>query len=421
MSGTPLPEARFIRFGEFEVDLSAWVLREKNQRISLQRKPFQILRLLLSRPGEVVSRAELARELWPDLHVSYEGCLNTAVNALRNALDDPTRQSRFIETRAGLGYCFVGRISGVAKQEEPVVPREGEPNLTMGYYLLHRFAFETVARARACFTAALQSDKLAAAGHAALAGLENLSAVCGQTPTREACERALLHARAAQSRDPADTESQIALAVASALHGGVYEEAIRTCHSALEQTKQSVTAHLWLGELLCACGRASDAVEHLQSAMQLNPTSSLIRSRLSLAAYLAGHYEAAVEQAWAALTMESACARSQHTLALAYQQSGYLDDAITEFENASQCAGGSYPEALAGLCHALQKAGRHTEAEKVAMQLDEIANSIYVSSCWKALVQISFDDRAASGQSLLRAAETGDCLRGIVTQDPRFR
>src|SRR5947209_15774728 len=107
-SGTP---ARRIRFGVFEADLRNRELRKHGFRIKLQEKPFQILELLLQRPGELVSREELAEHLWPGVYVSFERSLNTAVNALRRALSDSPRNSRYIETRAGLGYVFVAPVA----------------------------------------------------------------------------------------------------------------------------------------------------------------------------------------------------------------------------------------------------------------------------------------------------------------------
>src|SRR5947209_3771031 len=77
-----------FRFENFEVNFSEWELRKHGVRIRLQRKPFQILRILLERAGELVTRHELAAQLWPGLHVDFERSLNTAVNCLRQALGD---------------------------------------------------------------------------------------------------------------------------------------------------------------------------------------------------------------------------------------------------------------------------------------------------------------------------------------------
>src|SRR5579863_7410641 len=102
-----------VQFGVFEVNLRERELRKFGLRVKLQQKPFQILHRLLESPGEFVSREELARVLWPDLHVLFDRSLNTAVNALRRALGDTGRNPRFIETRQGLGYRFIAQVEHI--------------------------------------------------------------------------------------------------------------------------------------------------------------------------------------------------------------------------------------------------------------------------------------------------------------------
>ena len=84
-----------LRFGSFELDERARELRTGTTRIRLQDQPFEILRLLLRRPGEVVTREELRRQLWPDgTYVDFEHSLNAAVKRLRAALGDDADNPR---------------------------------------------------------------------------------------------------------------------------------------------------------------------------------------------------------------------------------------------------------------------------------------------------------------------------------------
>src|SRR5271166_3627283 len=108
-----------VQFGVFEVNLRERELRKFGLRVKLQQKPFQILHRLLETPGEFVSREELARALWPDLHVLFDRSLNTAVNALRRALGDPGRNPRFIESRQGLGYRFIAQVEHTSTGQAP--------------------------------------------------------------------------------------------------------------------------------------------------------------------------------------------------------------------------------------------------------------------------------------------------------------
>src|SRR2546422_360091 len=100
-----------IRFGIFEVDLQAGELRRQGYKVKLQDQPFQVLVMLLERPGEVVTREELQKKLWPaDTFVDFERGLNRAINKLREALGDDADSPRFIETLLRRGYRFVAPV-----------------------------------------------------------------------------------------------------------------------------------------------------------------------------------------------------------------------------------------------------------------------------------------------------------------------
>ena len=101
-------QSRTVRFGLFELDLRAGELRKNGVKVKLQEQPFRILVSLLRQPGEVVTRDELRRELWPsDTFVDFDHSLNAAVKRLRDALDDSAESPRFIETLPRHGYRFI--------------------------------------------------------------------------------------------------------------------------------------------------------------------------------------------------------------------------------------------------------------------------------------------------------------------------
>jgi DNA-binding winged helix-turn-helix (wHTH) protein/WD40 repeat protein len=109
------------RFGLFEVDLQAGELRRQGYKVKLQEQPFQVLAMLLERPGEVVTREELQRKLWPaDTFVDFERGLNGAINKLREALGDNAVNPRFIETLPKRGYRFVMPVETKAGAEEQI-------------------------------------------------------------------------------------------------------------------------------------------------------------------------------------------------------------------------------------------------------------------------------------------------------------
>jgi TolB-like protein/DNA-binding winged helix-turn-helix (wHTH) protein len=108
-------ESQVIRFAVFEVDLRAGELRKQGIKIKLQQQPFQVLQALLEKPGEVISRDELRRRIWPsDTFVDFEGGVNNAIKRLREALGDKAETPRFIETLPRRGYRFIGIINGIS-------------------------------------------------------------------------------------------------------------------------------------------------------------------------------------------------------------------------------------------------------------------------------------------------------------------
>ena len=117
MSGGSSPR-KVLRFGEFEVDLPAGRLFKRGARVRLREQLFQVLSVLLERAGEVVTREELQRRLWPgDVVVDFELNLNTVVARLREALGDSAEDPRYIETLPKRGYRFLAAVSEGAASE----------------------------------------------------------------------------------------------------------------------------------------------------------------------------------------------------------------------------------------------------------------------------------------------------------------
>jgi cholera toxin transcriptional activator len=106
------------RFGVFEADSTTGELRRQGLRIKLHSQPLQLLFLLLKRPGELLTREEISKELWPEgTFVDYEHGVNSAVNRIREALGDKASHPRFIETLARRGYRFVAPVERIAAPE----------------------------------------------------------------------------------------------------------------------------------------------------------------------------------------------------------------------------------------------------------------------------------------------------------------
>ncbi len=108
-----VPPPKVVRFGTYEVDLRSGELRKNGLKVRLTGQPFQILTILLERPGELVPREELQKRLWPgDTFVDFDSGLNAAVNRVREALGDSAENPRFVETLPKRGYRFIGQVEG---------------------------------------------------------------------------------------------------------------------------------------------------------------------------------------------------------------------------------------------------------------------------------------------------------------------
>ncbi len=115
MAKPDIAKRSIIRFGVFELDLSAGELRRNGTKVKIQEQPFQILAALLKRPGEIVTREELRSRLWPaDTFVDFDHSLNAAIRRLRDALADDSDNPRFIETVPRRGYRVIAPVNAGA-------------------------------------------------------------------------------------------------------------------------------------------------------------------------------------------------------------------------------------------------------------------------------------------------------------------
>src|SRR5690349_10313315 len=105
------PQKKLFRFGVFEADGQTGELRKQGRRIPLPGQPFDILMMLLERPGELIPRAQIRERLWPDgTFVDFDHSLNTAMNKIRDVLGDSASSPRFVETLARRGYRFIAPV-----------------------------------------------------------------------------------------------------------------------------------------------------------------------------------------------------------------------------------------------------------------------------------------------------------------------
>ena len=429
--------ARKLRFGAFEIDLQERELRNRGIRLKLQHKPFQILELLLERRGTLVTRTELARHLWPDLHVSFDHGLNTAVNTLRDTLGDSIRTPRFIETRSGLGYRFIAPVEEIwdppngqfipsTQDESRRATRRHTPSFDAYQdYLRGRFFFSRrneadLRKSVACFESAIKQDPKYALAYTGLADVYNVFALLGALAPAVAHERVKGLAVTALQIDDGLPEAHASLADAKRVFEWDYAAAEAGYLKALDLDNNYAEGHCRYAVLLSAMGRFEQAGKEIRRALELDPLSLSISVDLAWSQYVARDFEAAMQQSWKTLVLEPTFAPAQNTLGLAYQHLGMYEEAITELENARICSG-HHPAAIAALGHASAVAGKQQEAHEAVRELESLSRARPVSSYWKSIAYLGLGSVDAALDCVEKACDERDAWLVWMKVEPRFK
>lgn len=141
--------ARRYRFGAFEADATTGELRRQGIRIKLNAQPFQVLVMLMERRGELLTREEISRELWPDgTFVDSEHGVNSAVNRIREALGDTASSPRFVETLARRGYRFVAPVERIDSVQSASLPESGNSSFVSAPELAEQGAIPAESEAK---------------------------------------------------------------------------------------------------------------------------------------------------------------------------------------------------------------------------------------------------------------------------------
>lgn len=423
-------QIRKFRFGAFEVDLQERELYNRGIRVGLQHKPFRILELLLRKRGALVTREELAQYLWPNLHVSFDRGLNTAVNVLRRALGDSPTNCRYIETRSGLGYRFIAHVEEIgphrgAERDGGLVPHPSRPNLEAQHdYLKGRFFYskmteEDLRKSIAHFESALKQDPTYALAYTGLANVYCLFAMLGVMPTAVARNRVSGFVTAALQIHPSLAEAHAAVASLKMLFDWDWTGAERGYLAALELNPNFADGRQSYATLLCAMGRMREATAEITCAQELDPLSMVISAQIAWTLYMRRDFQGAVEQSWKTLVLDPRFAPAQHALGLACEQLGMFEEAITEFQNASACSG-RHPSAIAALAHAYAASGDREEAFRHLRELEEMSGRRHVSPYWMAIIHAGLAVHELAFQWLEKAIEDHDTWLVWIKVEPRL-
>jgi DNA-binding winged helix-turn-helix (wHTH) protein len=411
---------RKFRFGSFEVDLELRELRSRGLRVRLQHKPFQVLELLLRNPGLLVRREELMQQLWPNLHVNFDHGLNTAVNTLRQVLGDSLRNCRYIETLPGLGYRFLLPVEAIAETAPAQIANfEAQQDYLKGKYFSSKLSEDDLHKSIAYFESAIAQDPGFALAYTGLANAYTLGALLGTMSPGEAHCRAMQLTSTALRIGDALPEAWISLAGIKELFDRDWSGAESECLRSLQSNPGYAGGRQAYATLLAVTERLDEALGEIRRARELDPLSVVIGMQMAWILYLARDFQGAIEQSWKALILEPKFAAAQHTLGLAYEQTGMMDEAITEFQNARSCSGHN-PAAIAALGHAYSLAGEPREARRTLEELNEMSQRRYVSPYWKSVVCVGIGAHDLALQLLNECWKQHDIWLILLRVDPRF-
>ena len=342
-----------LRFSVFELDLERGELRKSGRRVPIQQQPWKALVLLASRPGQLVTRDELRRTLWPEgMHVDFDRGINFCLSQVRHALGDPARASHFVETLPRLGYRFVADVRGAPEGSEaaraiaqaegvarlapvaPPRPRSARRWLTAACVMGLAVASGDGARGR---TAGLPPGASAGAAQAVLARVLLEQSECGLRPAAETMPRARMAALAALRADPQSADARVSLALVK-LHYDWDWDAADDIERALALAPGSARAHLARAAYLSARGEADAAVAAARRASELDPMCPTVRGDLGWYCYTARRYGEAAEQ-WRLSLAVQGDGGPRDRLADALRQMGRTEEAWREAAETMRHAG----------------------------------------------------------------------------------
>ena len=437
--------SRTVLFGPFVFEEESGELHKHGTRIRLQGQPLQILRALIRRPREAITREEFQATLWKgSTFVDFEHGLNSAVNRLRQVLGDSADQPRYIETLSGRGYRFIAPVEVGPLKRMPESGTANEPALKKILPLVaeappprRRLRFPTTLRMVALMLPMLvvlaiwvehwvkQRDELyrlemkgdfyvsqwteaevrtgidyynraialnpsAASAYAGLAtGWIDLSDL--HSPPHEVMPRAKAAALSAARLDDSLAFAHINLGVVKMAYDWDWVGAEQEFKRAISLKPGEAQGHRLYGWLLSAQGRFDEAQREMKRPLETDPLDGFNLVELGLAYYFAGNYDSCVEQCRRSIGVDATSYWPHMLLGWTYEQQGNFEGALDELKQANRKA--DHPQVIASLGHAYAVAGRRGEAESVIAELQESSRRKYVSPYDVATVYAGLGDR----------------------------
>ena len=468
------PTRTIIRFGVFEADLRTGELRRAGVRIKLQAQPFRVLMLLLERPGEVVTRAEIVQGVWgTDTFVDFDQAVGAVIRKLRRALGDSAAAPRYIETLRERGYRFLlpthaeaapdgalpvsaapergahpsfrglsslsislaaatalslvvavwsggpsaGSNRHAMPQRAPDRPRNTDAYIAYqkGRYLWNARTAAAVERSIDYFQQAVSLNPDYAPAYAGLADAYALLNFYTGRQNDGSIQRAKAATGRALKLDHSMAEAHATQAYIKFYYEWDWAGAEKIFRKAIALNPDYATARQWYAEYLFYMGRFQEALVEINRAHELDPQSVVISVQLASPHMYSREYGHAIGKIREALRLNPEFPLAIYMLGTCYEQLGRFDEALAEYRKISGTKLG-----LTGLGYAYGRSGRQEEARRILRQLLSEARRADVSAYHVARVYAGLGETSDAFAWLKKARDARDERMMMLKVDPKL-
>ncbi len=396
------PDSTPLRFADFDLDLSAAELRRAGTLIKLAPQQYELLALLVSRPGQLVTRDQLRRHLWgDDRFVDFDAGLNYCVAQLRLALGDSALRPRFIQTAPRRGYRFGAPVT--RHQPEPLAAGQeaATPRPMRQWWLAAMFA---AGAAVGGFVVMVGHQRvMVPPSPSALSAFERARGGLEAAGPYELRERVLLFQRAV-AENPSFAEALGGLAIAHSIAGFIrfappadaYARARAAARTALTVDRHNADAHAALGfEALHDRWDWAESERHLAAALARDPRHTFALSALSRMRSASGRHEEAAALARRAVEAAPSSTPARLTLAWSYMYAG-------DFARA------------AGLCASILDAASRSVLQAAECRLNAHTGLQRASDARDDVIRIAqVSGRPQSEVNAIESRFAADAIRGL--------
>lgn len=347
--------------GPFALDTRTLLLLREGEIVRVPMKTVEVLLALFDRRGEILTKDELMRVVWPDSIVE-EANLSVHVALLRKTLG----LSAPIETIPKRGYRLLAEAAPPPR--ETAVARSAREAVLRGRYFWNKLTRTALDRAAEAFGAALAADPGSGEAASGLCDTCLMRGLFGFDPDRQVFTRALRHGEQAVRLFPDSAEAQASLAFAALFDRFDFRSAETALNRALALAPTRVEPHLWSALFHALRGNTLKAISAAREAQALDPISpkAVVGSGFHL--YLSQQYDPDLDPLLRALELEPEFAAAHWALGLACDRLGEFERAEQAHRAAVLHSGGS-PTMESNLARSLGLAGKRGEAEAIAARL----------------------------------------------------